>query len=51
MKRTLNLVRNDSWLEPYAETIAGRHRLALAKEAEITGGGKRTLPKKASRHL
>ena len=33
---SLNLIKNDPWLEPYAEAITGRHQDAIAKEAELT---------------
>ncbi len=26
---TLNLIKNDPWLEPYAEAINGRHQYAV----------------------
>ncbi|MBQ8674574.1 MAG: alpha amylase C-terminal domain-containing protein [Bacteroides sp.] len=48
---TLNLVKNDPWLEPYAPAIEGRHRHALEKEAELTGKGKKTLSDFASGYL
>ncbi|MCI9607249.1 MAG: 1,4-alpha-glucan-branching enzyme [Muribaculaceae bacterium] len=35
-KKTLNLIKNDPWLEPYAEAIIGRHEDALRKEKELT---------------
>lgn len=33
---TLNLIKNDSWLEAYADAIHGRHQYALDKAAELT---------------
>lgn len=36
MEKTLNLIKNDPWLEPYAEAITGRHEYAMYKEAELT---------------
>ena len=36
-KKTLNILKNDPWLEPYAEAIAGRHEDVLRKEAELCG--------------
>ncbi len=33
---TLNLIKNDSWLEAYADAINGRHQYALDKAAELT---------------
>ena len=35
-KAALAIVRNDPWLEPFAEAIEGRHADALRKEAELT---------------
>ena len=32
---TLNLIKNDPWLEPYADAINGRHKHAAEKEAEL----------------
>ena len=43
MKETLNIIKNDPWLEPYADAIIGRHQYALNKEAELTNKGKQTL--------
>ena len=36
MEKTLNLVKNDPWLEPFAGAITGRHQHVLDKEAELT---------------
>lgn len=38
---TLNLIKNDPWLEPYADAINGRHQHAINKEAELTNNGKK----------
>ena len=46
----LNLVKNDSWLEPYAPVIERRHDLALKKEKELCGR-KGTLSDFANGHL
>lgn len=35
-KKTLNLIKNDPWLEPFAPAITGRHEDALKKEKELT---------------
>ena len=35
-KKSLKLVANDPWLEPYKDAIEGRHNDAVAKEADIT---------------
>ena len=48
---TLNLIKNDPWLEPYADAIEGRHRHAIDKEAELTQNGKSTLSDFASGYL
>ena len=45
---TLNLIKNDPWLEPYADAINGRHKHAAEKEAELTNKGKQTLSDFAS---
>ncbi len=34
--KVLPIIKNDPWLEPYAEAITGRHQDAIAKEAELT---------------
>lgn len=36
--RRLGILKNDAWLEPYAEAIVGRHREALRRERELTRG-------------
>ena len=51
MEKTLNLIKNDPWLEPYTEAITGRHEYAMYKEAELTNGGKQTLSDFASGYL
>ena len=43
MEKTLNLIKNDPWLEPFAGAITGRHQHVLDKEAELTNKGKQTL--------
>ena len=37
---TLNLIKNDPWLEPFEDAIKGRHQHVLDKEAELTNKGK-----------
>jgi 1,4-alpha-glucan branching enzyme len=37
-KGTLKILKNDPWLEPYADAILGRHRYAQEREAVLTGG-------------
>ena len=51
MKETLNIIKNDPWLEPFADAITGRHQYALNKEAELTNKGKQTLSDFASGYL
>src|SRR3712207_3779649 len=51
MEKTLNLIKNDPWLEPYAEAIIGRYGHALKKEAELTDKGKQSLADFASGYL
>ncbi len=38
-KKTLNIVKNDPWLEPYSEAITGRHDDAMRKLAGLTSAG------------
>ena len=38
MKRKLQILKNDPWLEPFRSAIEGRHEDALRKERELTGG-------------
>ncbi|MEG2149894.1 MAG: alpha amylase C-terminal domain-containing protein [Bacteroidaceae bacterium] len=51
MEKTLNLIKNDPWLEPFEAAINGRYQYALDKEAELTNGAKKTLSDFASGHL
>ena len=37
MKRKLQILKNDPWLEPFRAAIEGRHEDALRKERELTG--------------
>ena len=48
---TLNLIKNDSWLEPYSEAINGRHQHAIDKEKELTNNGKKSLSDFATGYL
>ena len=48
---TLNLIKNDPWLEPFADAINGRHQHAIDKELELTNKGKLTLSDVASGYL
>lgn len=47
----LNLIKNDSWLEPYKDAIEGRHNYCLEKEKQLTQNGKVTLSDFASGYL
>ena len=38
--RELGILRNDPWLEPYAEAIRGRHQDALRREKELVKGSR-----------
>ena len=51
MEKTLNLIKNDAWLKPYAAAIEGRHQFAIDKEAELTDNGAQTLSDFASGYL
>ena len=51
MEKTLNLIKSDPWLEPYAAAITGRHQYAMDKETELTNGGKQTLSDFASGYV
>ncbi len=35
-KKTLAILRNDPWLEPFADAINGRHEDVIKKEKELT---------------
>ena len=49
MEETLNIIKNDPWLEPFAKAIEGRHLHAIAKEKELVG--KKSLSEFAGGHL
>ena len=51
MEKTLNLIGNDPWLEPYKRAITGRHQRVLDKIAELTHNGRETIAEFASGHL
>ena len=36
MDKVLNIIKNDPWLEPYADAINGRYNMVLRKEKELT---------------
>lgn len=46
--KTLNLIKNDPWLEPFEEAISGRHQHVIDKINELTENGKQTLEEFAS---
>jgi len=47
----LNLIKNDPWLEPFADAINGRHEHFLYKEKQLTKKGRITLADFADGHL
>lgn len=49
MDKVLNIIKNDPWLEPYAEAINGRYNMVLNKEKELLK--KCSLEDFASGHL
>lgn len=51
MKNTLNIIKNDTWLEPFEEAIVGRHQHTLNKLAELTHNGQKTIAEFASGYL
>ena len=51
MEKTLNLIKNDPWLEPFADAIKGRHQHVVNKEQELTRKGKQSLSDFASGYL
>ena len=48
--KMLSILRNDPWLEPYAEAIEGRHQDAIRREKELIRGS-RSLDAFANAHL
>ena len=51
MDNVLGLIKNDPWLEPYANAINGRHDFVLRKEKELTADGKTSLSDFADGYL
>ena len=49
--KTLGLIANDPWLEPFEAAINGRHQNAVNKINELTGNGKTTLSDFANGYL
>ncbi|MDE7237288.1 MAG: hypothetical protein K2N66_05635 [Paramuribaculum sp.] len=50
VKKTLNIIKHDPWLEPYAAAIEGRHKQYLDKEKELLKGGSKSLVEFANAH-
>ena len=51
MDNVLGLIKNDPWLEPYANAINGRHDFVIRKEKELTANGKTSLSDFADGYL
>ncbi len=51
MEKTLNLIKNDPWLEPFASAINGRYANVVGKIADLTNKGKSSLSDFASGYL
>jgi 1,4-alpha-glucan branching enzyme len=49
--KTLKIIEDDPWLEPYKEAIEGRHNASVRKEKELTEDGKLSLSDFASGYL
>ena len=49
--KSLNLIKNDPWLEPYREAIESRCQYAIDKEKSLTDNGKQSLSDMASGYL
>jgi 1,4-alpha-glucan branching enzyme len=49
--KSLKLIKNDPWLEPYRKAIEGRYDYFLRKEKELTQNGKISLVDFASGHF
>ena len=47
----LKILKNDEWLQPFAEAIEGRHNFVEAKLAELTNNGGRKLSDFATGYL
>lgn len=48
---SLNLIKNDPWLNPFKDAIEGRHQYAKEKEKSLTQNGKQSLSEWASGYL
>ena len=51
MEKSLKLIKNDQWLEPYKNAIIGRYEYFWKKKAELTNNNKQTLAEFASGYL
>lgn len=51
MEKTLKLIQNDPWLEPYSKAIMGRYDHVREKKTELTRNDEQTLSDFASGHL
>ncbi len=51
MKKQLALIKNDTWLSPYAQTITDRYNEVIRKKTELTGGEDKSLSDFATGHL
>ena len=49
MDEVLSIIKNDPWLEPYADAISGRHNYAESKEKELVG--KKSLADFSTGHM
>ena len=49
--KSLKLIENDPWLEPYKGTIEGRYRQIIEKEGSLTNHGRQSLSDFASGYL
>ena len=49
--KTLPLIANDPWLEPFEKAIVGRHNRVKEVKDKLTRRGKMPLSEFASRHL
>lgn len=48
---SLNLIKNDPWLEPYRDAIEGRYQYVIERERNLTDNGKQSLSEMASGYL
>jgi 1,4-alpha-glucan branching enzyme len=50
-RKTLQLIQDDPWLEPYSDAVEGRHNSAVRKEKELTRNGALSLSGFSSGYL